>query len=269
MGKLVKALKKSFLPALIASLSVLTVNTVINGIFAALLSFLSANYITLEPNTLTVYGVILKILRMFIISPFYIGVYRFIFNRIEDKKPNIGSVFEYYRNAKCIIGAFAVRAVYSIAETIAIYLLFFMTSGLYIIHAVLAAAFDMAIKSAICGLWWLAGYEYAKTPKDGAISAVKSSVRRCFKSIKTFGAVFAACVFSYIIGALRDRISLIKFGSAVQGTFFQGLFLYAETFLVMWVSVTIAYLILYKVPAAENTDNENLREGDKEPFYEN
>lgn len=230
MGKLVKALKKSFLPVLIACLSVLTVNTVINGIFAALLSFLSAKYITLDPNTLTIYGIIFKIFRMFIISPFYIGIYRFIFNRIEEENPHIGSVFEYYRNVKFIIGAFAVRAVYGIAENIALYLLSLMTSGLYIIHVALAAAFDMAIKSAICGLCWLAGYEYAKTPKDGALAAIKSSVRLCFKSIKTYGAVFAACVFSYIIGDLRDRISLIKFGSAVQYNFFQGLFCMPEPF---------------------------------------
>lgn len=45
--------------------------------------------------------------------------------------------------------------------------------------------------------------------------------------------------------------------------------MYAGTFLVMWVSVTIAYLILYKVPADENADNEDVRDDDKEPFYEN
>ncbi len=274
MSKFAKTLKKNFLPVLIASIAIMVINIILGSIYE-LIARLIVSGSGLEMTSFTDYlsalspkynwfDSIMKILKTLIVSPFYIGVFRFLFRRLDDDEPKISSVFEYYRSAKLIMGAFAVQIIFIALMRILTYLFLlinFVTRNMFASYVVYFL--NIAIMAAAWVLFWFADYEYAKAPENGALAAFKGSALMCLKSIKTFGVVCAVGLFSLGITYLQGRIIL----SIPSNLIVSGLLQLASSFLTMWVSVTAAYLILYKAPDAEVPYNEDETEdGEEEPF---
>ncbi len=279
MSKFAKTLKKNFLPVLIASVAIMVIDSILVRIYG-LISRLIIVGTDLEMTDFTDYlsalspkynwfDGIMGILKSLIVSPLYIGLFRFLFKRLEGEDPKIGSVFDFYRSKKRFIGAFVVREIYTVLTLIfslLLSLVIIATSNPFALYAV--SILNIAIMAAAWVLLWFAGYEYAKTPENGIIAALKSSALGCLKSIKTFGTVCAVGLFSLGVTYLQGRILLLTHAAPVFLQFVVSVLLqFAALFLTMWVSVTAAYLILYKSPAAEVSDNEDETEdGEEEPF---
>ncbi len=277
MSKFAKTLKKNFLPVLIASIAIMVINIILGSIYG-LIARLIVSDSGLEMTSFTDYlsalspkynwfDTITENLKVLIVSPFYIGVFRFLFRRLEGDEPNISSVFEFYRTAKRFIGAFAVRVIGTGIDLILTFLMSLIYSAaenpfaLYVVFFI-----NLTISAIAQAPFWLAVYEYAKTPENGVFAAFKSSVMRCLKSIKPFGVFCALMLFATGISYLQNRILL----SIPSNLIVSGLLQLAETFLEMWAAVTAAYLILYKAPGSdksdsENADNEDVTD-DGEPF---
>ncbi len=278
MSKFAKTLKKNFLPVLIARIAIMVINIILGSIYE-LIARLVVSGSDVEMTSFTDYlsalspkynwfDTITENLKVLIVSPFYIGVFRFLFRRLEGDEPKISSVFEYYRSAKRFIGAFAVRVIGTVISPIVTFLMSLIYSAaenpfaLYVVFFI-----NLTISVIAQAPFWLAVYEYAKTPENGVFAAFKSSVMRCLKSIKPFGMFCAFMLFALGISYLQNRILL----SIPSNLIVSGLLQLAETFLEMWAAVTAAYLILYKAPGSdksdsEKADNEDVPNDDEEPF---
>ncbi len=231
--------------------------TIVQGNFLSYLSMLKT-----EDNW---YTTLMSILGTLIVSPLYIGMYKFCFARLKDENPKIVSMLDFYKSPKRVLGSFAAKNLLGAAAAVAMAVLN-MTIGIFLSFAAsdygtasavtLASTATMLIMTAVAVIvsmfFFFTEYGYALFSEDGVINAVRNSfamAKRC--RLKIFGIIILTAAVNYAI-----EVFLLSFGFWLSPITAPAYSILSNT-VIMWIGVTFANAVLADNKAkAEKADEE-------------
>lgn len=179
-------IKMSFTKVLPFSFVFYIILTAANSITERLLHMVIANSFSSAWNGITLFY---KIAVPIVISPLYIGFYRFCFERANGKNPHILTAFDFYRSAagfaKSVVAYLISLTAAGFSTRIFSYLTLF---GIFASRdenneAVFVTVIIALAVFVLSELFFLTPYAYAESPSDGLVTAIKKSVKRGFKFI--------------------------------------------------------------------------------------
>lgn len=253
-------IKKSFIkcfPAVLAA-------AVVTAVFSKLWSLFENFAVAHTP----VHSIVFVLLEAVIKSPFFIGLYSFLFGRLAGEKPRIGSVFGFYRGAGKICKAFAANYLFVLFWSV-IAAVFQALTAVSPGGAIFADILFLIIILAAGLMLDLAPFIYADDPDRGIGDIIIKSVKlgvKYFYILLAAAAVTAALGVGYFLllpsrelshGTLTDYLAVMSFSNNifvnVGGLIFNAV--------VTWISFTAAYIILEKAKnAAENYGADSTEE---------
>ncbi|MDE6709295.1 MAG: hypothetical protein K2J76_02260 [Oscillospiraceae bacterium] len=260
MEKIKKSFTRNFLPIFIAA----AVFWIFSAVFSVMGSFGS-------------------LLESILMSPIYVGLYSFLFKRMEDENPDISLAFSFYKSGSTWWKSFWV---YNLGGTIlgvllVILLIMCVSSGFLLDLVFILITVFLVLIGLI--FFILMPYLYAKAPYIGIGDALEKSFKFGFKYMYVFFAIYL------IIGAVRigffildmrvssaeDFIEYVQqVGRTMQysqsGSFLSIFVDLITTAFSMWANFTAAYIIIEREKIFDGNYNyisENDME-DEEPFIE-
>ncbi|MGN0674927.1 MAG: hypothetical protein ACI4KG_04205 [Oscillospiraceae bacterium] len=273
-----KSFKKIFLPVFIASAAILLIRFALEGIYglicrlfipdAALELMSFTDYIALMNSSGSrLYDIIFTVLTAVIISPLYIGFYKFCFARLNDEPAKFGTVFEFYRSPKKILGSAAAKELCAwilgiisffldtcITGTLQSVLAENDTAQLYPVLALITGIAALAVSILLNLFFWLTEYVYACESENGIIAAFKNAVEYSKGSrLKIFGIT----VLQGTISVLYAYFFLKSNGALVQ----TGVFSFIPDAVIMWIGLTFAHGILFNTHTDEQEEEGSNDEG--------
>lgn len=263
MEKVKKSFIRNFLPILIA---------------AAVLWIISV--------VLSVLGGFGSLLKLIITPPLYVGLYSFLFRRMEDENPDISSVFSFYKNGGTWWKSFCMENLGNISLAfllivVAIGLLAMVENDIKSYMKEIIAAIIVLYVFLIFGaaLFRLMPYLYARNINIGIGDAFLISIKYGLKYVLVFMAidiVIAAANIGFITAAadlsFDDLNALLEQLKAYSNSinFFDVLFTVILSAVSMWADFTAVYIIMEREKIFDGNYNyisENDME-EEEPFIE-
>lgn len=224
-----------------------------------------------------IHGIVFNVIGLLVMSPFYIGLYGFLFKRIEGEKPRVTVVFDFYRGAGKFFKSSVVRCIDMLIivflSAFFMPLMSFSSDG----ERMVASVFVLVIILGIYLIFELAPAVYAKNP-DGTIGEIiTTSVRLGIKYMYILiiaNAIKLALSVGYFLimprvslsGSFTDYLALMGYSDNI----FKIILDWLLNALTTWLSFTAAYIILEKARnTAENADTaENTVNNEDTPFIE-
>lgn len=277
-----KSFKKIFLPIIVANAAILLIRFALEGIYGSicrlfisdasmeLMSF--TDYIALmNDSDSRLYDAIFTVLTAVIISPLYIGFYKFCFARLNDEPAKFSTVFEFYRNPKKILGSVAAEKLCAlILEIISFFLDTCITGALqsalanndmaqlYPVFALITGIAALAVLILLNLFFWLTEYVYAFESENGIIAAFKNAAEYSRGSrLKIFGITFLqgtiAVLYAYFVMKSNGVLAQI------------GVLSFIPNAIVMWIGLTFAHGILVNT----HTDEQEEKCSGNDDCYEN
>lgn len=263
MEKIKKSFIRNFLPILIA---------------AAVFWVISA--------VLSLFGGFGSLLKLILTPPLYVGLYSFLFKRMEDENPNISSVFSFYESGGTWWKSFCMENLGGISLA---FLIIVIAIGLL---AVVANDIESYMKGTVVvviilyvfllfgtALFQLMPYLYARNTNIGIGDAFLISIKYGLKYVLVFmvtDIVISAASFGFITFAAHlnfdDFDALLEQLKAYSSSihFFDVFFTVILSAVSMWVDFTAVYIILEREKIFDGeydyTDENDMEE--EEPFIE-
>lgn len=268
-----RSFKKIFLAVLIASAAMMLLNLALDYIYTLICRpFFFDIAIELELTSFTdylalmnssyskLYDVISTVITAVIISPLYIGLYKFCFLRLNDEPARLGTIFEFYRSPKKIVSSAAAKELCTWVTRIISFLLELGVSfvlqaeaesndaaQLYQALIMITGIVSLAVSICISLFFWLTEYIYARKSENGIIAAFKNAVEYSRGSRwKIFGITF----FQGTISVLYAFWVMISNSVLIQS----GTFRFAFEAIIMWIGLTFAHSILFETQIDEQNE---------------
>ncbi len=277
MNYIKQSFKKTFLPIVVCCAAISAVGKAMECLAAFLYQFVSddttakmmsfTDYVAMLNESDNWYNNFWAVLVLLLVSPLYIGLYRFCFARLRDEKPKKSTLFAFYKSPRKFFGAFVARnlsgvavgiALAVISITIVAFLQFaakdYGTESAETLMAMITQFILFAAVAAVTPFFWFAEYGYALFPDEGVVQAARDSfamARRCW--LKIFGILTLTAVINYAFAALIFEL----------GTYFKPIELLAfvSTAVTMWIGVTFSHALLagekLKAESADEREEEN------------
>lgn len=263
MEKIKKSFTRNFLPIFIA---------------AAVFWIISA--------VLSLFGGFGSLLKLILTPPLYVGLYSFLFKRMEDKNPNISSIFSFYESCGTWWKSFCMENLGSISLA---FLLIVVATGLlatvendiqsYMKEIIVAIIVLYVFLIFGVALFQLMPYLYARNINVGIADAFMISVRYGFKYVLVFMAiniVIPAASIGFITAAAHlsfdDLDVLLEQLKAYNNSinFFDVFFTVILSTVSMWADFTAVYIIMEREKIFDGEydyiDENDMEE--EEPFIE-
>lgn len=254
METIKKLFVKTFLPIFIASAAL----TAFSKIFD-LAEKLSERYVPLiirihsSLDPVNINKLVFSLAAFLIVSPFYIGLYCFLFSRMNGEKYRTADIFKFYRSPGTFFRSAAARCIEIIAITlispIFILLMSFSSGG----EAAIGAVIIIIVVICIYFAFTLAPYIYAKNPDEGIVFAAERSVKLF---LKYFYVLIAKDVVILLLNAVYLKLApnnnlyqgrLENYNAnVIRSNIFSSIGSWILTFLTMWISFTAVCIIFEK-----------------------
>lgn len=263
MEKIKKSFIRNFLPILIAAAVFWVISTV-----------------------LSLFGGFGSLLKLILTPPLYVGLYSFLFKRMEDENPNISSVFSFYESGGTWWKSFCMENLGGISLA---FLIIVIAIGLL---AMVANDIESYMKGTVVvvivlyvfllfgtALFQLMPYLYARNTNIGIGDAFLISIKYGLKYVLVFmvtDIVISAASFGFITFAAHlsfdDFDALLEQLKAYSSSIhlFDVFFTVILSAVSMWVDFTAVYIILEREKIFDGeydyTDENDMEE--EEPFIE-
>lgn len=263
MEKIKKSFIRNFLPILIAAAVFWVISTV-----------------------LSLFGGFGSLLKLILTPPLYVGLYSFLFKRMEDENPNISSVFSFYESGGTWWKSFCMENLGGISLA---FLIIVIAIGLL---AMVANDIESYVKGTVVvvivlyvfllfgtALFQLMPYLYACNTNIGIGDAFLISIKYGLKYVLVFmvtDIVISAASFGFITFAAHlsfdDFDALLEQLKAYSSSIhlFDVFFTVILSAVSMWVDFTAVYIILEREKIFDGeydyTDENDMEE--EEPFIE-
>ncbi len=277
MNKIKMSFKKAFLPITAAAL----ILTVVSKLSDLLLNWLNENIpLTIQIGSrimpINVNKLIISLLGFLIVSPFYIGLYAFLFHRTDGEKTDVKRIFDFYRSPKTFFKSALARcitmAVVMLVYPIFMLILYFFARG----SSSIGAAVIIIILACIYFAFALIPYIYAKEPNERFSLTVEKSVKLC---AKFFYVLIAEIIVILVLTAVYMKImpdspysGRLDDSSAVFFSVISSLGSWILSTLTVWTDFTVAYIIFEKEKKDMLKDffnkKNNAETDEEEPFIE-
>ena len=253
MEKIKKSFTKAFLPIAVSAAALVVFSKVFD--FA---ERISENYVPLRISihlgfNIYVNELVFSLIVFLIVSPFYIGLYDFLFCRVSGKNPSVSDIFKFYRSPGKFFKSAVARCVAEIAimliSPIFMFLMAFSSGG----EAAIGALIIIIIVICIYFAFTLVPYIYAKNPSEGIVLIAEKSVKLF---IKYFYVLIAANVIILVLDAVYLKLApnnnlyqgrLEDYNAAViYSNILSGIGSWILTVFTMWISFTAVYIIFEK-----------------------
>lgn len=280
MNYIKKSFKKIFLPILIVYAIFVVADWVMEWLAAFLYQFVAddatakimsfTDYVAMLNASDNWYNNFWSVLVLLLVSPLYIGLYRFCFARLRGENPKIRSMFDFYTSPKRFFGSFVAKNLVAAAVAVAAAVIS-MSIGLFLSFAAedngsaaavtlatMAIGAIVAIVSAVIMLFFFfTEYGYALFPEDGVINAVRNSFAMAKRYwLKIVGIMVLKAVINYAFSALILGL----------GTYFKPIELLAfvSTAVTTWISITFVHVVLSGDKPKAEADDEQVEETDED-----
>lgn len=280
MEKIKRSFAKSFLPIFIAS-AVLVILSKISDFAERFMQTHMPFSIRLGMfiKPINVYSIFFSLIAVIIVSPFYIGLYDFLFSRVSGKETCISDIFKFYRSPQKLFKSVAVRYIFMIFIIVLYVFYTFMESISFGGGGTIAAILILIIAAGIYMFLQPAPYIYAKNPENRLSDIVTSS---CRIGVKNFYILLAAdiliialsAVYLFLMPSDNSYSGTLEDYNAVLGNssdFINLIFNWLLNTVNMWIGFTAVYIIFEKEDKHMLKDFFNRKSNDDDeetPFIE-
>ena len=255
MEKIKKTFTKAFLPILMAAAALMIFSKVFD-----IAEIISEKYVPLTISIhlglkpIYVNELVFSLIVVLIVSPFYIGLYDFLFCRVSGKNPTVSDIFKFYRTPKKLFKSVVVRYIPMIFMIILLAFFTFMTSISFGGEEIIAAVLILIMAAGIYLFLQPAPYIYAKNPENRISDVVISSVKL---GVKYFHILILADIIMFVLiavylflmpsnnsysGTLADYNAVLGNSNNIINVIFNWLL----NSLNNWISFTAVYIIFEK-----------------------
>ncbi|MDE5741471.1 MAG: hypothetical protein K2H90_03380 [Oscillospiraceae bacterium] len=281
MEKIKKSFTKAFLPIFIASAALVILSKISD--FAE--RFMQTNMpfsirFQMFIKPINVYSIVFSLITIIMVSPFYIGLYDFLFCRVSGKKTRISYIFKFYRSPVKLFKSVAVRYIDMIFIIILLVFYTFIESLSLGGGGTIAVILMLIITAGICILLQPAPYVYAKNPENRLSDIVTGSFRLGGKYFYIFLVsdiiiIALSAVYLFLMpinnsysGTLEDYNAVFGNSSNIITVIFSWLLNTVN----MWIGFTAVYIIFEKEDKHMLKDFFNRKSNDDDeeeaPFIE-
>lgn len=255
MEKIKKSFKKAFLPILIASAALVILSKVTDfaeRFMQTQMPLLIRLGMLIKP--INVYSIVFSLIAVIIVSPFYIGLYDFLFCRVSGKETRISDIFKFYRSPVKIFKSVAVRYISMFFIIILFVFYTFMESISLGSGGTIAAFLTLIIAAGIYMFLQTAPFIFAKNPENRLSDIVTGSFKLGAKNfyillVADILIIALSAAYLYLIprnnshsGTLEDYNAFLGNSSNIIDIIFN----YLLNTVNMWIGFTAVYVIFEK-----------------------
>lgn len=254
MEKIKKSFKKTFLPIAVAAAALVVISKL-----SDIAEELSEKYFPLMIRIhsfikpININEFVFSLAALLIVSPFYIGLYYFLFCRIDGEKCRIADIFKFYRSPRKIFKSAVARCISEIAIMLILPIFMLLMSFSSGGEAAIGAGIIIIIVICIYFAFTLVPYIYSKNPDEGIVLILEKSFKLF---IKYFYVLIAASVIILVLNAVYLKLmpnnnlfhGRLEYYNAdvICSSVLSGIGSWILTVFTTWIKFTSVYIIFEK-----------------------